>query len=212
MLKAERAATHALKHRRFKYRGAIGALILAPVVLFTLVSRPPLPSDSWAHLLVQTIGWMLFVTGAALRFWSTLYLGGRKDAELVMEGPYSLCRNPLYLASLLLALSAGFFLESLLFSVATFAVLMIYQRTAIRAEEGILRRRHGPRFEAYVRSVPPVRPTFRAFKTPDYIIVHARSLRNEAARASRWVWLPLLAQLLTYGRSHGWWPTFFRGF
>ncbi len=38
---------------------------------------------------------MLFLAGAAFRFWATLYLGGRKDAVVVDTGPYSLCRHPL---------------------------------------------------------------------------------------------------------------------
>jgi protein-S-isoprenylcysteine O-methyltransferase Ste14 len=52
----------------------------------------------------RSAGWCLW-PGATLRLWSTLYIGGRKRVVLVSDGPYSLCRNPLYVGTFLIALS-----------------------------------------------------------------------------------------------------------
>lgn len=32
-------------------------------------------------------------------FWSILYIGGRKNQMIMQDGPYSMCRHPLYLFS-----------------------------------------------------------------------------------------------------------------
>ena len=49
---------------------------------------------------------MIFL-GIVGRLWSTLYIGGRKSAEVVTGGPYSMTRNPLYVFSTLAAAGVG---------------------------------------------------------------------------------------------------------
>ena len=51
-----------------------------------------------------------------------LYVGGRKNAELVTTGPYSMMRNPLYFFSLLGVAGVGAQTGSVL---ATFAVTAV---------------------------------------------------------------------------------------
>jgi protein-S-isoprenylcysteine O-methyltransferase Ste14 len=209
VFKVSPASIYAMRHRRFRWRGAVGALILGPMAFVTLFSTPLVPGDSWWQLPIRATAWACFLAGAAFRFWATLYIGGRKDAELVTSGPYSICRHPLYVGSLLLGITAGLFLESLAFSVAMVIVMVIYQQTTVRAEEGALRARHGLDFEDYARRVPRFWPSLRTFRTPDHINVHMHSLWNECARASRWVWLPALGDILMHLRTQAWWPTFF---
>jgi protein-S-isoprenylcysteine O-methyltransferase Ste14 len=84
----------------------------------------------------------------------------RKDEELTTTGPYAVTRNPLYFGSALLA--TGFIvaghswwpglLVGIYFAVFYYAV--------IRAEEGDLRKKFGPAFEAYAARVPPLLPSF----------------------------------------------------
>lgn len=209
MFKVSRVSVHAMRHRRFRWRGALAGLLLGPAVLVTIFSTPLVPADSWWQLPTRLTALACFVAGAAFRFWATLYVGGRKDAELVTSGPYSICRNPLYVGSFLLGISAGLFLESAAFLVATVIVMVIYQHTTVLAEEGSLRARHGADFEEYARRVPRFWPSLRAFHTPGHINVHMRSLWNECARASRWMWLPAVGDILMRLRAHAWLPTFF---
>jgi protein-S-isoprenylcysteine O-methyltransferase Ste14 len=209
VLRASPVSTYALRHRRFRWRGAMGGLILAPVAVVSALSTPLVPAGSWWELLIRTAAWTCFLAGAAFRFWATVYIGGRKDSVLVTSGPYSICRNPLYVGSLLLGVSAGLFLASPIFTVAMAAVAAAYQQTTVRAEEGVLRARHGQEFEEYAQHVPRSWPALRTFHTPSHVDVHMRSLWNECARASRWVWLPILGDVLTHLRAHVWWPTFF---
>lgn len=194
---------------RFRWRGAVGVVVLVPAFLVTLFSTPAAPAWSWMGVLLGVAGWAAFVAGAAMRFWATLYIGGRKERDLVTEGPYSLCRNPLYVGSLLLMVAAGLLMKSLVFVVAVAAVALVYLITTVPAEEQYLRATHGDAFDRYAARVPRIVPSLAAFHTPERIEVNVRTLGLECARASRWIWLPVVALAVAWLRQHPDWPTFF---
>ena len=202
------ARTVAQSHR-FRWRGVVGALVLTPAFLVTLFSTPIVTAGSWLDALANVLGWASFVAGAAMRFWATLFIGGRKDKVLMTDGPYSICRNPLYLASLLLMAAAGLWLKSLVFVAALAAVAAVYLSTTVPAEEKYLRARHGEAFDRYGARVSRMVPSLREFRTPERIEVNIHTLRLECSRASRWMWLPLIALGVSHLRSQPWWPHFF---
>jgi len=66
-------------------------LLLAYVVVTGSALLPrTLPEHEFAHALVSLL---LVIIGASGRVRASLYRGGRKNATLVQDGPYSLCRN-----------------------------------------------------------------------------------------------------------------------
>ncbi len=83
-------------------------------------------------------GVVLAVVGFCGRLWCLSYIAGRKKRVLVTEGPYSLCRHPLYFFSLVggigLGLCSETFTVALLFALAFAA----YYPQAIRGEETFL--------------------------------------------------------------------------
>ena len=188
--------------RRFRWRGPVAALVLLPSAVLTVFSTPLVAESSWLSHGIDLLSWVTFVAGAGLRFWATLYIGGRKETVLVTDGPYSVCRNPLYLGSFLLAVAAALFLNSLVCVAAVLIVALIYMLTTVPVEETFLLARHGEGYEEYARRVPRYWPSFQGFSTPGHVSVDVHRLRLECARASRWVWLPLLGELLPYIR--GW--------
>lgn len=198
--------------RRFRWRGAIGVVLLVPTAAVTILSPPLVPRESLAHVALETLAWMAFVAGASFRFWATLYIGGRKERDLVTDGPYSLCRHPLYLGSLLLGISAGLFLESLLFLTAIAVVSAVYARATIPVEEDVLRARHGVRYDFYINNVPRLVPRRHRISTPGAITVDVHRLWLECARASRWICLPIVGAVFSYLRTLPEWPRIFRGF
>jgi protein-S-isoprenylcysteine O-methyltransferase Ste14 len=202
------AHTVAESHR-FRWRGAVGAVVLVPVFLVTLFSTPALPASSWAAAGLNLAGWAAFVAGAGMRVWATLYIGGRKERDLMTEGPYSICRNPLYVGSLLLMVGAGLLMKSLVFTVAVAVVAAVYLVATVPIEEQYLRATHGEAFDRYAARVPRIVPSLAAFHTPPTIEVTVRALRLECARASRWIWLPAVALGVAWLRQQPSWPTFF---
>ena len=114
-------------------RAWIGLLIIAPFGVVAIFSPPHAMEGSWGDIGLDTPGWILFVIGAAFRWWATLYIGGKKLNSIVTEGPYSVCRNPLYLGTFLMIIGFSFYLESLTLAVGAIVAAAFYLV------------RHGPR-------------------------------------------------------------------
>lgn len=136
-------------HRLFALK--LLALLCLPVVLVTHHGWPEYgPLDDffdWA-------GYTFIVLGAAGRIWASYHIAGRKNAELVTTGPYSICRNPLYLFALLIVLGLLSLLENGIIALPVMAVVSYAYSVAIGNEERHLSERHGERYADYARRVP----------------------------------------------------------
>jgi protein-S-isoprenylcysteine O-methyltransferase Ste14 len=128
----------------------------------------------WSYPVHEAMRWI----GAGLIFicisgrtWCSLYIGGRKTHELVMMGPYSVSRNPLYVFSVIGAVGIGAQFGAV--SVAIFAglcawlvhVLVVWQ------EERLLLAEHGEVYARYLAEVPRFFPRFSRWKNVDALEV-----------------------------------------
>ena len=200
---------HVAHRRRFKWRGAAGVVVLGPAAVVAILATPLVSQGSWANVAINAAAWVTFVAGAGFRFWATLYIGGRKNDVAVADGPYSLCRHPLYLGSLLLAIATGLFLKSIVFAFALALLTVVYMQGTVRVEEETLTARLGEPYAEYCRRVNRYWPSFRHFRTSPRVTVDVHSLYLECARASRWIWLPLAGEVIGYLREASWWPRLF---
>jgi protein-S-isoprenylcysteine O-methyltransferase Ste14 len=205
-------ATVGVSNRRkwlVRSRAWVGILIVAPFAILALLSYPVAGNGSWGDFRLDTVAWLFFVAGAAMRWWATLYIGGRKTKSIVCEGPYSICRNPLYLGSFLMGVSAAIFIQSLTFAVGFLIASFYYLAVTVPAEERNLRSKLGDEFDHYCQRVPRFWPRIRAFHTSDTITVNVDGLMAEVWRTSRWLWIPILAELVEHLKGEAWWPQFF---
>jgi len=191
-------------------RSWIALLILAPFLVTSLLSAPWAFKGSWGACIFDEIGLLLFFLGAGMRWWSTLYIGGRKTSALVTDGPYSICRNPLYFGSFCMGLAVAAFLESLTFSIGLLLATCIYLGATVSVEERRLLDRFGDEFTQYCTKVPRFFPAFHCFKTPSMIEVNTNGLAAESLRAVRWIWLPILCVLVAQLRAQPFWPCMLR--
>jgi protein-S-isoprenylcysteine O-methyltransferase Ste14 len=187
-------------------RGWIGIFLLAPVCVAVVLSAPPSMEGGWVDFAFDQIAWLAFLVGALLRWWATLYIGGRKTSSLTCEGPYSLCRNPIYLGTFMMGLSVAIFLESLTFAAAFLLASWIYLSTTVPAEERRLQKRYGSEFSDYCQEVPRFLPRLKTFRSAPVVEVRIKGLFAEAIRAARWIWLPILCELVMQLRSQPNWP------
>lgn len=194
----------------FHWRGRIGGIVLFPFGALVLLSTSLIPEGSGLDLAADALAWVSFVAGTTFRLWATLYIGGRKDRAVASEGPYSMCRNPLYIGSFFLALSAVLFLKSLAFAAGLVLAVFAYASVTVPAEESFLRERLGEEYVRYCQRVPRYWPCLRLFHTPEIIEVRVKALRLEWKRASRWAWLPLLGEIIAHLRHQPWWPHLLR--
>ncbi|PYE82468.1 methyltransferase family protein [Pseudoroseicyclus aestuarii] len=163
---------------------------LLPLTLFT---RPAISGG--AADLLETAGILAILLAVLGRFWAILYIGGRKNRTLLREGPYSICRHPLYLFSTIGATGFGLMLESVtLAAVMGGAAFVILSLTASR-EERFLRAAFAG-YADYAREVPRMLPALRLFHTPACLTVDTGTLAGNAADALVFVTLIPLAELL----------------
>lgn len=166
---------------------AICVAILLPLLAVTASTWQP--GSGW-HENIERGGLLLIFICIAGRCLCTLYIGGRKSAELVMLGPYSVCRNPLYVASLLGTIGAGMMLGSLITGAVFGLVFFIVFDTVIRREERFLRAHFGERFAAYCATTPRWFPRMSRWQGGEELTVRPGLLFNTVRDAS-WFLLAL---------------------
>jgi protein-S-isoprenylcysteine O-methyltransferase Ste14 len=139
---------------------------------------------------------LLFLTGCFLvgiaslgRLWCALYISGYKTKKLVMEGPYSICRNPLYFFSFLGAVGVGCATETLTIPIIVIIGIGAYYPFVIKSEEKKLRKRHGEAFSSYLRSTPVFLPKYSLLKEPQQYLVEPRLFRKHLFDAVWFIWL-----------------------
>lgn len=145
----------------------------------------------------------LFLLGLVLvgiatvgRLWCSLYISGYKNAELVMAGPYSISRNPLYFFSFLGFIGLGFATETVTFPLALAIVFGIAYPVIIAREEQYLRTKFGDAFTAYAARTPRFFPRFSGLVEPESWGVNPRLFRRTMGDVLWFVWLVGVIELV----------------
>jgi protein-S-isoprenylcysteine O-methyltransferase Ste14 len=130
------------------------------------------------------------------RLWSLMYIAGNKKRELVTVGPYSVVRHPLYLFSLIGAVSIGLASESLLILACIVLFCALYYPAAIAAEERKLIDKFGDGYLDYSRKVPAMIPRLSLYCEPECWEVKMPQFMHSIRHALSFVWLFLLLQTI----------------
>lgn len=154
-------------------RIAIGGIIAIIFAALLFVS------SAWSeavHEYIEAFGIGIIIIAILGRMWCTLYIGGRKSAEIVSGGPYSVTRNPLYVFSTVGAFGIGCMTGSL--SVAAFLAIACYVafHFVILAEEGYLENNFGEPYRQYMKAVPRFFPRFSQFHDDGVLTVKSSRL------------------------------------
>lgn len=150
-------------------RIAIAVVITLLVVSLLFVRSGWVNED--IHEYIETAGLSFIVMAIVGRMWCTLYIGGRKSAEIVRTGPYSVSRNPLYVFSTLGAMGVGAQTGSLLISFGFGVLCYMAFAIVIRTEEAFLEKTFGEPYRAYCREVPRFFPRFSLFRDDEILTV-----------------------------------------
>jgi len=169
-------------------------VLLFLILLFT--------SSAWEEKSpVVTI--ILFFLGAFLvgiasmgRLWCSIYIAGYKTDKLIREGPYSICRNPLYFFSFIGASGLGMATESLLIPALIIITFALYYPVVIKSEEAEMLIKHDREFEAYLSQVPSFFPDISKLKEPDSYITKPIIFRKHIFSALWFVWLLGILELI----------------
>ena len=176
-------AAHFANHRIGWSRAVmIGALF---VVIFGSPAAGPhtLPAE-----LGELLGFALLVAGALWRIWCHLFIAGRKDAQLVTAGPYSVMRNPLYVGNLLGAVGFGFAVHLPILALALAVAFAIFYPAVVAQEEARLEELFGERYREYCAQVPRWLPDWSLYLEPGLVTVSPRLIRGAIFDAMWFLW------------------------
>lgn len=115
----------------------------------------------WAHVhagLLSVLASLLFVAGLSLIVWSAIWFRRKKTPiephhtpkALIVEGPYRLSRNPIYLALVLLTAAFTLRFGSIVGVLATFGLWWVLDRRFAATEEAKLQAQFGREAEDYI--------------------------------------------------------------
>ena len=186
-----------MRQRLRIYTLRVLGLLLIPLAVFV----EPHFADNLVGIFLYQLGLLLIFVCVLGRIWSTLYIGKRKNVELITDGPYSMVRNPLYFFSAIGALGFGLMLQSLIYmAVLMLGVLVILGRT-INKEEAYLSAKFGSTWSEYVTRTPRFWPKPSLFATREEVSWHTGSLRTNFGDAAVFIGLVPLVALIEWLRD-----------
>lgn len=144
------------------------------------------------------VGLLLAAIGALGRIWCSAYIAGYKNGSLVTDGPYSICRNPLYFFSFIGSIGVGLATETATIPLLLALAFAIYYPSVIRSEERYLLSQHGEEFANYMRRVPMFFPSIRLLAEKEAATVHLVIFRKHLLSAIWFVWLPAFLECVQY--------------
>jgi protein-S-isoprenylcysteine O-methyltransferase Ste14 len=184
-----------------------GVLLLLPL---PLLAQPTL--EGLAHELIEISGLALAFICVIGRMWSILYVGSKKNVQLVMTGPYSTTRNPLYFFSTIgavgIGLMYGSLLVALLLGLSAYAVLSV---TAAK-EADYLRTMFGPAYDAYAQRTPMFWPKVALYEDTREVVCSPKALRRTLLDALPFLVVFPVIETIEYLQETGVLPVLFRVF
>jgi len=149
---------------------AVLVAILALVGL-ALVSQSVGGVDGEWHERVEAVGFVAMILSIVGRAWCSLYIGGRKKAEIVDRGPYSITRNPLYVFSYIGAFGIGAQSGSVTIGLGFVLAAMAVFYLTVKREEAFLEREFGAVYTAYKARTPRFWPRFSLWRDEEELTI-----------------------------------------
>jgi protein-S-isoprenylcysteine O-methyltransferase Ste14 len=165
--------------------------------------RPSWDPEATSAFFVELAGYVFLILGLSVRIWSILYVGGRKSQELVTDGPYSLCRNPLYVGTFLLTIGAGLCFENLLMLLAMLGIIVPAHVVVARLEEKHMVAKFPQEYPLYAKEVPAFWPRLRNYHSKETLTISTQAIRRIAVDTSGIILIPMIEDFLELLHQHG---------
>ncbi|THB76258.1 MAG: isoprenylcysteine carboxylmethyltransferase family protein [Desulfobacteraceae bacterium] len=134
-------------------------------------------------------GILLVGVASAGRLWCSLYIAGYKTNRLVTQGPYSMCRNPLYFFSFIGAVGVGLSSETFIIPLLILVAFGLYYPFVIRKEEKRLLHLHREEFKRYLSRVPRFFPKLSLLEEPLHYQVKPVRFKKQMFDVLWFVWV-----------------------
>ena len=141
-------------------------------------------------------GFILIAVATMGTLWCGNYVFGRKSKQLCQEGPYSVCRNPLYLFSGLGGLGVVIISERLILVIVFLLVFCTNFFLIVKFEEKRLRLLFGVEYESYSARVPRLIPRFRNYRPSGRLEVDQQRFLFGLPKSMRFFWMAFAIKLI----------------
>jgi protein-S-isoprenylcysteine O-methyltransferase Ste14 len=155
--------------QRIRKAAVLAALV--GLVGLALVTQSIGGIDGEWHERVELVGFLAMIVSIVGRAWCSLYIGGRKKAEIVDRGPYSISRNPLYVFSYIGAFGIGAQSGSITIGLGFVLAAMAVFLLTVRREEAFLERQFGAVYAAYKARTPRFWPRFSSWRDEEQLTI-----------------------------------------
>lgn len=149
-----------------------------PVILLAIFVRPDWKHEEEASFIIEFVGYLFLLFGLCIRVWSILYIGGRKSKSLTTDGPYSICRHPLYLGTFSIVIGAGLCFENIPMLLATLLIMVPIHLVVAKMEDAHLAELFPEKYPEYKKLVPGYFPKFSNYNSPETVEVSIRSIQR----------------------------------
>jgi len=175
-----------------KKRKAVLFFAVISLACLIVLTRPVEFATQYS-ILLEILGIHLIIFGVGYRIWSTIYIGGKKCAEVVKEGPYSMSRNPLYFGSICCSIGVGLQTGMLVFGLLCgFFCWLIFHIVTAR-EERFLLKRFGGVYQEYLSSTPRMMPKVRMYRDSTEFVTFKPMHLKRALQDNAWFFLAVPA-------------------
>lgn len=166
-----------------RHRKLVFILMLVALVAYLVVVPDPLRLSTLALQWSECAGIFLIFAGILGRVFATISIGGHKDKTIMKTELYSVCRNPLYFASFLMAIGIGLVSGRLDFTVLVMVGYLAIFYPMMRNEAKYLRNIF-PDFAEYEARVPLFFPNFSLWEERKKIEINFRLVKRTVLDAS----------------------------
>ena len=187
---------------------ALGLALLAAVALAFVTTTWWGEGDF--HEALEAIGLGAVAVSIVGRAWCSLYIGGRKKAEIVSTGPYSISRNPLYLFSYIGAFGVGAQTGSITLALLFVAIALLVFHFTIASEEAWLSAQFGAAYDAYRARTPRLGPDLSKWRDEPELSVRPQFFLTTLRDGLVFLLAVPIFESVDWAQAAGWLPVFVR--
>jgi len=195
-----------------RYRLLISRIFLLIMIIVLLFSDNKV--DNWGptYNWLEFFGYFFGLIGVFGRIWSSLFIEGNKTQKLIVKGPYSLMRNPLYFFSFILLIGFCFFIKSILVFTIFFLIWILIYRNTMNSEEKNLLSNHNQEYVDYYNKTPKIFPNinlYKSFGVNDKMDIDIKKIERVLTESFGFLFLFGIIKIIEYLHLNGILPVYF---
>jgi len=193
-----------------KSRVFISRLFAAVILLIAIFTTHSFSQEGLLDISFEVSGLFLLTICSVGRLWALMYISGNKRLELIIDGPYSIVRNPLYFFSLIGAIGIGLVSENLLILALIVIFYVVYYPFTVFAEEKKLENTFGQAFLEYKRRTPRFLPKLSLYKGSESYTINAKVFIRNFVDGMWFVWIFILLHTIEMAQNAGYLPVYWK--